>query len=615
MSRPHSDKKLTRLISKAAGTVALVAGLSLPALHLLINYQHELAEVETLSRIHGSLVTSAINKNPVMWRFEEHKLQGMVEDRAPDRQHATVHRILDTDRQPLASSAGEALAWPRITSEMVLYDATRPVGYYRVERSLRDLLHENLLFAAGGLLLALLIVFPLRSLPLRALRQSQERLEHMAHHDVLTGLPNRALLEDRLNQAIFYAQRYERFVSLVFIDLDNFKTINDSLGHDVGDELLRQTAQRMTQAVRRTDTVVRMGGDEFVIVLFDQPEKAETITGTIERIREQVATPMSIGRHTLRVTCSMGLATYPHDGRDSHTLLKNADAAMYRAKELGRNNFQFYTAEMNSKLKERVSLQQGLLRALENEEFGLVYQPQILARTGQTVGVEALIRWQHPEFGLVPPARFIPLAEETGLIVPIGEWVLRTACRQNKAWQQQGLPPVKVSVNVSPRQFKEKSWTATVAQVLAETGLDPKYLELEITESLIMEDVERAIEIMNTLQEMGVQLSIDDFGTGYSSLSSLKHFPVARLKIDQSFVRSLPDSEDDCSIAMAVIALGHRLKLKVVAEGVETEQQRVFLHDNECDEMQGYHFSRPVSAQEIEQQFLAAPLAPLSDAA
>lgn len=607
MNYQQSDERVTRLINVIAIAVALVVGIATPGMYFLANLEHQKGEIHAFAHIRASLVTNAINKNPAMWRFEEHKLLAMVEDHPRNEKYPTLYRVLDADRNTIVKSSDVVLPWPIISYRIKLYDSTRQVGLYSVERTLHCILIDTLWVACASLLLALIIAIPLRTLPLRALRKSQQRLVHMAHHDVLTGLPNRSLLNDRLNQAILYAQRYNRCVTLVFIDLDNFKTINDSLGHDVGDELLKQIAERMQRTVRRTDTVVRLGGDEFVIILFDQPDKSESITGVLQKIREVVSQPLSIDNHMLWVTCSMGLATYPDDGKDMVTLLKNADAAMYQAKALGRNNFQFYTAEMNSKLKERIFLQEGMLNALANSEFMLMYQPQVLARTGEIIGVETLLRWKHPELGMIPPASFIPLAEENGMIVPIGQWVLRTACRQNKAWQDLGMRSIRVSVNVSARQFKETNWVATVADALKESGLDPQYLELEITESLIMENLDRAIEVMGEFQKMGVQLSIDDFGTGYSSLSSLKNFPVARLKIDQSFIRSLPDNDDDRSIAMAVIALGHRLNLKVVAEGVETEQQRSFLENNDCDEMQGYHFSKPVPADDIERMLAKPP--------
>ena len=431
-------------------------------------------------------------------------------------------------------------------------------------------------------------------------KHAEERIQFMAHHDALTGLPNRALLEDRLNQGMLFAQRYGRLVTVVFLDLDHFKLINDSLGHKAGDELLKTVAQRMQHCVRRTDTVVRLGGDEFVIILFDQPDQSRVIAPTLQKIREAIAQPIQIAGHELQVTCSMGLATYPQDGQDVEILLRNADAAMYRAKEEGRNNVQRYSSDMNVQIQERLTLQEGLLNALSRGEFLLHYQPQLDLHSGDIIGVEALLRWQHPELGLIAPAKFIQQAEETGLIVPIGDWVLRTACKQNKAWQDAGLPPLSISVNVSARQFREKDLLERVALALRESGLAPRYLELELTESLVMQDLQQAIETMRKLNEMGVQLAIDDFGTGYSGLSSLKNFPVARLKIDKSFVSELPSNQDDRTIARAVISLGRKLHLKVIAEGVEDAAQLEFLRANDCDEIQGFHFSRPIPAKEFE---------------
>jgi diguanylate cyclase (GGDEF)-like protein len=437
------------------------------------------------------------------------------------------------------------------------------------------------------------------------IENSHDQLKHQATHDTLTGLPNRSLLEDRLTQAISYAERYHRLVTVIFIDLDGFKLVNDSLGHKAGDDLLKIMAERLVKCVRSVDTVVRLGGDEFVIVLFDQSETGEAIIPTLQRIREAIAQPVQVVGQTFLLTGSLGLATYPADGADASALLMNADAAMYRAKDLGRNNYQFYAAEMNSKVNEKLAMQDGLRNAIARGEFELLYQPKRDLRLKRVVGVEALIRWRHPERGMVSPMEFIPLAEETGLIVPIGEWVLRTACKQNKAWQDAGMPAIGVSVNVSARQFKEKNWVKQVAQALEESGLEAQYLELELTESLIMQDLENALETMRALQAMGVLLSIDDFGTGYSSLSALKTFPIVRLKIDQSFVRDIPNDEDDKAIAKAVISLGHELNLKVIAEGVETEEQLDFLLTNNCDEMQGYLFSRPVSPAAIEALFKA----------
>jgi diguanylate cyclase (GGDEF)-like protein len=438
-------------------------------------------------------------------------------------------------------------------------------------------------------------------------KSTEDSIRHMALHDALTGLPNRVLLEERIQQALLHSDRDGRWVAVVFLDLDQFKLINDSLGHSAGDELLKTVADRMVQCVRSIDTVARLGGDEFVIVLFDAPDNMEGIAHTLQRIQHVIAQPLQIGAQKLQVTCSMGVSTYPENGTDIDTLLMNADAAMYSAKDMGRNNYQFYASEMNAKVQEKLVLQDGLRRAIEHSEFLLLYQPQVDLLSGRIIGVEALIRWQHPELGVISPNRFIPLAEETGLIVPIGEWVLRTACKQNKAWQDAGMPLIRLSVNVSARQFAEKNLTHRVARALEDSGLDACYLELELTESLIMQDVPQAIVKMEALQTMGVQMSIDDFGTGYSSLSALKQFPVCRLKIDQSFIRDVPTNPDDKAIAMAVISLGHMLNLKVIAEGVETEQQLAFLRENECDEAQGYLFSRPVSSDEIVTLLLRAP--------
>ena len=431
-------------------------------------------------------------------------------------------------------------------------------------------------------------------------KQAEDRIRFMANHDALTGLPNRALLTDRLSQAVLYAKRYDSWVTVVFLDLDNFKTVNDSLGHNAGDELLKTVATRMKSCVRSTDTVVRLGGDEFVILLLDQPKSADIISQTLQKIRTAIAKTVHLEGHDLKVTSSIGIANYPNDGTDADTLLANADAAMYRAKETGRDNFQFYTPEMNIKVHEKFKLQEELRNAVAHSEFFLLYQPQVDLRTGQIFAVEALIRWMHPTQGVIAPLKFIPVAEETGLIVPIGDWVLHEACRQNKAWQDSGLPHMSVCVNVSARQFKEKNLIGRVVHALHESGLEAKYLELEITESLIMQDVEQAISTMEELESLGVQISIDDFGTGYSSLSALKTFPVARLKIDKSFINNLTSNESDKAVASAVISLGQKLNLRVIAEGVETAEQVAFLRDNNCDEIQGFHFSKPIESGAIE---------------
>ncbi len=460
-----------------------------------------------------------------------------------------------------------------------------------------------ILWTAGGsvLLLVLTAILSAKSWALaRSRARTEERIRHMAMHDALTGLPNRSVLRERLEQILRHARRHNYAVTVVFIDLDNFKLINDSLGHRAGDELLKVVASRMRLCLRSADMVVRLGGDEFVLVLCNESSDGPGAYLAIERVREAISEPVELVRQTYQVTCSMGMARYPTDGEDAETLLSNADAAMYRAKELGRNNCQWYRPEMNIRLRDRLRRQKQLGEALTNGEFRVVYQPQVDARTRTIFGVEALLRWDHPVDGVVSPMTFIPLAEETGLIVPIGEWVLRSACQQGMRWQQAGLPPVSISVNVSARQFLHDGWAQTVARALEESGLDARYLELELTESLIMQDLDRCIQTMNKLQEMGVRFSIDDFGTGYSSLSALKHLPIAKLKIDKSFVRELPQREDDRAIVMAVLSMSRRLNLNVIAEGVETQAQVDFLRENGCDEIQGYYFSRPITPTEIE---------------
>ncbi len=433
---------------------------------------------------------------------------------------------------------------------------------------------------------------------------AEDRIQFMATHDALTGLPNRALLKERLTRAILVAERHDRWATVAFVDIDNFKYVNDSLGHNAGDELLKSIAGRMVAALRATDTVVRIGGDEFVVIFSDQSKDAESVVGTVRKLQSAIAEPVEINGRQLSVTSSVGAATYPSDGQDADALLVNADAAMYRAKEVGRDNFQFYQPEFNAKFHERFRLQEELRAAIARGEFVLHYQPQANLRTRAVFAVEALIRWNHPKLGMLPPARFIPLAEETGLIAPIGEWVINEACRQAVEWRDRGLPPIRMSVNVSARQFRERQLTTIVAGALNRSGLEAQFLELELTESLIMRDVDQAVATMEELERLGVQLSIDDFGTGYSSLSALKTFPVARLKIDKTFISGLPGDEDDMAVATAVISLGQKLNLKVIAEGVETAEQAAFLRENNCDEIQGYLLSRPMPSSDVE-KFLA----------
>jgi len=430
-------------------------------------------------------------------------------------------------------------------------------------------------------------------------KRAEERLQYLAHYDGLTGLPNRLLYFDRLDQALGWAQRNEQLVVVLLLDLDRFKVINDTLGHDVGDGLLQAVAERITGCVRECDTVARLGGDEFVLLLTNMTRDRDA-SRIAQKVLDAVEKPIVRGGRELFVTGSIGISRYPYDGKDAQTLLKNADTAMYRAKGQGKNNFQLYSPDLDACAVERLGLESSLRHALEREEFLLYYQPRLNLRSGRMTGMEALLRWQHPELGLVSPEEFIPLLEETGLIVSVGEWVLRTACRQNKAWQQAGFPPLRVAVNLSVRQFK-RGLTNKVAQLLEETGLEPRWLALEITESILMEHKESAINLLNELNTMGIRLVIDDFGTGYSSLSYLKRFPIHSLKIDRSFVQDIPDDTGDMAIARSVIGMAHSLNMTVTAEGVETKEQIDFLRAQNCDRVQGYHLSPPLPMEAFTQ--------------
>jgi diguanylate cyclase (GGDEF)-like protein/PAS domain S-box-containing protein len=436
----------------------------------------------------------------------------------------------------------------------------------------------------------------------------QSRIEQQANFDVLTGLANRSLLQDRLRQAILTAANYNTRLAVAFIDLDRFKFINDTLGHHVGDELLKTMASRFQACVQERDTVARLGGDEFVLLL-NSPGSADEVRVVLERMLATVTQPWMTEHGEYQVTCSIGVALYPDDGSDAQTLLKHADSAMYRAKDSGRNNFQFFTREINALMTERLELEGKLRRALERNQFQLHYQPRVDLPTGRVLGAEALIRWHIPGEAPILPERFIALAEETGLIAPIGNWVLHSACAQNKAWQDLGLPPIVVSVNVSARQFRANNFVRSVAETLEQTGLDPKYLELELTES-VMHDAPQLVAMLGELKRIGVQVAIDDFGTGYSSLSSLKRFPVDRLKVDRSFVEHIAIDTDDAAIVRTIIALGRNLGMKVVAEGVESAEQLQFLREHACDEVQGYYFSRPIPAQQLQLLLLSITAKP-----
>jgi len=436
------------------------------------------------------------------------------------------------------------------------------------------------------------------TLDITARMRAEEEIRNLSNYDHLTGLPNRNLLQDRLHQAVIHASRTQSVVGVLCLDLDRFKVVNDTLGHRAGDHLLRLVADRMSACVRESDTLARLGGDEFMVVL-TMVSGEEGISSAAAKLLAIIAEPFIVDGHELYITASVGIAVYPADGQDPHNLMKYADLAMYRAKELDRNNFQFYSSDLNVRVMERMMLESALRRALERGEFKLYYQAQVDVRTRSIVGFEALLRWFHPDLGLISPDKFIPLAEENGQILAIGEWVLQSACRQASAWQKAGLPAVRMAVNLSTRQFRP-NLDQTVAAILLETGLAPRYLELEMTESILMRNVTENMTLLRSLTDMGCHLSIDDFGTGYSSLAYLKHFPLVRLKIDRSFVRDITTNPDDLAIARIIIDMARTLRMQVTAEGVEDQAQLELLAGHGCTEMQGFLFSRPLPADKAE---------------
>ena len=508
----------------------------------------------------------------------------------------------------------------RYTSARQLYDYPLAiiVGLSEEEQlsAVNRQAHTYLWRAAGASLLLVLLVSLLSRMSwqlvqsrLRAAEAKiayAERVEYLAYHDGLTSLPNRSLFSKMLSQSISEASRYHRQLAVLFLDLDRFKHINDTLGHDAGDQLLQEVAQRITACLRASDTVARLGGDEFVILL---PELSEDkyVAITAQKVLSTIARPFNLQDHEFRVTASIGISVFPQDGLDEQTLKKNADIAMYQAKQQGKNNFQFYSEKLNADSLERLTLELSLRHALERQEFQLHYQAKRDIRSGQITGMEALLRWDHPDLGIVAPMQFIPIAEETGLIVPIGKWVLKTACLQNVAWQQQGLPHLGMAVNLTARQFADENLLTDLAAILAETGMEASLLELEIAESLLMQDVKRALSVLTGLKHLRIRIAIDDFGIGYSSLSALKQFPLDSIKIDRSFICDVTSVSEDKALTEAIIAMGRTLSLTVVAQGVETKEQADFLRENACDEFQGFYFNRPVPADQFTMLLQAQP--------
>jgi diguanylate cyclase (GGDEF)-like protein/PAS domain S-box-containing protein len=551
--------------------------------------EKERAQV-TLNSIGDAVICTDISGNITFLNLVALRMTGWSRDEAAGRPMAEVFRVLDaTSRKTIPNPMEMAVRENRtkhLPSNCILIQ--RDGCEIPIEDSVAPI-HDREGQATG-----VVIVF-------RDVSSGQTmalQMAHLAYHDVLTGLPNRKLLNDRVSHAILSASRKTRKVAVLFLDLDGFKHINDSLGHSIGDKVLQSVAKRLVDSIRGSDTVSRQGGDEFVVLL-SEVEHSEGVATTVRRLLQVVADPHSIDQHDLYVTACIGVSTYPDDGPDTETLIKNADTAMYQAKENGRQSYQFFKPAMNVRAVERQSIEGSLRRALERQEFAVHYQPKINLRTGEISGVEALIRWMHPGRGQVSPAQFIPVAEDCGLILPIGNWVLREACKQARAWVDAGLPLGTMGVNISAMEFRNENFLGGVFAILKDTGLNPTFLELELTESVLMKQPESTASVLQALRAKGVQVAVDDFGTGYSSLSYLQKFSIDALKIDQSFVRRITTAPDETTIVTAVIGMARSLKLRVVAEGVETLKELEFLQAHQCDEAQGYYFSRPIPPEQL----------------
>jgi diguanylate cyclase (GGDEF)-like protein/PAS domain S-box-containing protein len=546
--------------------------------------------VVTLNSIGDAVLCTNISGNITYLNLVAETMTGWLRNEAIGKPLAEVFQIIDgATRKTVRDPMEMAVEQNRTVGLTVNCVLIRRDGFESAIEDSAAPIHDR-----AGRVTGAVIVFH----DVSAARAMSVQMTHSAQHDVVTSLPNRLLLNDRITQSIALARRQNKPTAVIFLDLDRFKYINDSLGHAIGDELLQSISKRLLASVRASDTVSRLGGDEFVILLSEitHPEDAAT---SARKILLSLNAPHSIAGQDLHIDGSIGISVYPEDGTDAETLIKNADTAMYHAKESGRNNFQFFKAEMNLKAVERQSLEGGLRRALGREEFLLHYQPKVNLDTGEITGVEALIRWQQPDRGLVLPAQFVPIAEDCGLIIQIGRWVLREACTQARAWQNAGLPPLRIAVNVSAVEFRDKDFVEGVRRILLETGLEARYLELEVTEGVLMEDGESAASVLQELKTMGVHLAVDDFGTGYSSLSYLRQFPIDVLKIDQSFIHQITSDPDDSSIVSAIIHMGKSLKHLVIAEGIETQEQRAYLQTQRCTEGQGYLFSRPLAAAQF----------------
>ncbi len=597
-----------KLFAKRMGLLAWVTGiliaLCMPFTYFVLTMRDEQKQAVTASEQMAWRLRDTVKENPYLWKLNAPKLTKILADYenqgiAEVKVYDTAGKLIDTEtftKPPLLEITGRSA---------VIYN-NNVYGFVEVAWDSKGLVTSTLILLTAFSSLAFLVGVVLFRYPARIVAKSErevteafKRLNHMSYHDPLTGLPNRIQLNDRLSQALKQSGRNRQKVAVLFLDLDRFKLINDTLGHGNGDILLQAVAKRLITCMRDGDTVARLGGDEF-IVLLPVVYEGHDAAKVAQRIIEALAQPFELDGHELVVTTSIGISLYPADGDNIETLVKNADTAMYRAKEQGNSIYRFYSSAMNAAALERLTLENGLRKALKREELVIHYQPIIDLYTGDIIGMEALVRWQHPELGLVSPSKFVPLAEETGLIIPLGEWVLRSACVQNKAWQNAGFPPMYVSVNLSQRQFQQRGLSEMVTRVLKESGLSPRHLQLEITESVAMYDEGQVINKLVNLKNLGVCLAVDDFGTGYSSLGSLKRFPINTIKIDKSFIHNIPTDRFDSAITTTVINMADSLQLSVIAEGVESEEQLAFLLARGCNAMQGYLFCKPLPAEDFE---------------
>ncbi len=597
-----------KLFAKRMGLLAWVTGiiiaLSMPFTYFILTIHDEREQAATVSQQLAWHLQETVKENPYLWEFDAPKFAKIFSDY--QKQGIAEIRVYDLAAKLIDSETVSKSSSLEITGRSPVTYNNKVYGYVEVAWDDKRLVTVTLILITVFSSLGLLVGVVLYRYPARIVAKSERevteafnRLNHMSNHDPLTGLPNRIQLNDRLSQALKRSGRNREKVAVLFLDLDRFKLINDTLGHGNGDILLQQVAKRLTTCMRDGDTVARLGGDEF-IVLLPEVHEVHDAAKVAQRIIEALAQPYELDGHELVVTTSIGISVYPADGDNIETLVKNADTAMYRAKEQGKSIYRFYSSAMNSAALERLTLENSLRKALKREEMIVYYQPIIDLYTGDIIGMEALVRWQHPELGLVSPDKFIPLSEETGLIIPLGEWVLHSACAQNKAWQNAGFPPMYVSVNLSARQFQQRDLSEMVARALKASGLSPRYLQLEITESVAMYDEGQIINKLTNLKNLGVGIAVDDFGTGYSSLGSLKRFPINTVKIDKSFIHNIPADRFDSAITTTIINMAESLWLNVIAEGVESEEQLAFLLERGCNAMQGYLFCKPLPAKDFQ---------------